>query len=277
MAKATRAVRGKKKHWLKIYSGKPFNEQVIGETLLADSSSAIGKPLKVNLMNLTGNIKNQNTNIQFVVDNVSEGKAHTKVHGYEMISAALKRLIRRRSSKIDMSFDAVTSDGVKIRIKPFLLTRNKANNSVLNALRKTAKENVIKTISNTGYQNIIQDLVNHRFQVNMKKQLSKIYPIKIFEIKFLKTRLPKKEIPKVKKAPKVEEKPKAKPAKKEVPKKLEEKKPEKETKDEHKTPEKEPKTVKEAVKEKAAPEKEPKTVKKELEEKAAPEKEPKSE
>ena len=227
MAKATRTTRGKKKRWLKIYSGKPFNQQLIGETNVADSNLAIGKPITVNLMNLTGDIKKQNTNIKFTIDAVSEGKAFTKVSGYEVISAALKRLVRRRSSKIDMSFDAVTSDGVKIRLKPFILTRGRTNNSVLTAIRKAVKESISKTVSNTGYQNIIQDLINHRFQVGMKKQLSKLHPIKIFEIKFLKVKEPKKEPVKKAKA-KQPVKEEAKPVEKEIKKPEEKEMPAKE-------------------------------------------------
>ena len=206
-ARATRA-KAKKKHWLKIYSGKPFNEQIIGETFIADANLAIGKPILVNLMTLTGDIKKQNTKIKFQIDAVSEGKAHTKVIGYEVVSAALKRLIRRRSSKVEMSFDAVTADGVKIRIKPFILTRGKTNNSVLTAIRKQVQKNLLETISNTGFQNLVQDIVNHKIQVILKKQLAKIHPIKISEIKFMKIKksaeAPREVKKAVKEAPKKE-------------------------------------------------------------------------
>ena len=254
MAKATKTTRAKKKQWLKIHAGKPFNQQLIGETAIAEPGLAVGKPMTVNLMNLTGEIRKQNTNIKFVIDKVIEGKATTKVTGYEMISAGLKRMVRRRSSKIDMSFTAVTADKFKVRIKPFILTRNKVSNSVLNAMRRQTMDAVRKTISNTGFQNIIQDITNHRFQIGLKKQLSKVYPIKTFEIKSLKVITERKQVEK-----------EVKPVK-------EVKKLEPETK--KLEPEKEPASEKEAIKEKAAPEKEPTETKKELKEKAAPEKEP---
>ena len=234
-ARATR-VKAKKKNWIKIYSGKPFNEQLIGETFIADSNLAIGKPIIVNLMSLTGDIKKQNTKIKFQVDSVSEGKAHTKVIGYEMVSAALKRLVRRRSSKVDMSFDAVTADGVKIRIKPFILTRGRVNKSVLTAIRKHVQKNLSETISSTGYQNLVQDIVNHKVQVILKKQLAKIHPIKISEIKFMKIKKPEEAPREVKKA--VKEPPKEEKKAEEKPKEEKKEKP-KEAQPEHQ--EKQPK------------------------------------
>ena len=103
-AKATRkSSKAKKKSWLKIYSAKPFNQIVIGETSVSEPSLAIGKPISVNLMNLTGDIKKQQINIKFEIDNISEGKAYTKVTGYDIVSSAFKRFVRRRSSKADLS------------------------------------------------------------------------------------------------------------------------------------------------------------------------------
>jgi len=247
-ARATRT-KAKKKHWLKIYSSKPFNEQVIGETLVGDSNIAIGKPVIVNLMTLTGDIKKQNTNIKFQVENVTDNRANTRVIGYEMVTAALKRLVRRRSSKIDMSFEATTADGVKIRLKPFILTRGKVAKSVLTSIRKAVKESIEQTISNTGFQNLVQDIVNHKIQAIMRKQLAKVHPIKTFEIKFLKIKKGSKlEKPVVEKVKPAEEKTKAEEKKETV----KEEKPKKETK---------PEETKEPVKEEQ--EKQPKETKKE--------------
>ena len=73
-ARATKT-KAKKKHWLKIYSAKPFNEQVIGETHVADSNNAIGKPVIVNLMTLTGDIKKQNKTIILTTHYIEEAEA----------------------------------------------------------------------------------------------------------------------------------------------------------------------------------------------------------
>ena len=62
-ARAKKLTKAKKKTWVKIHAPKIFNEQIIGETLVADSSLTIGKPITVNLMNLTGDIKKQQINI----------------------------------------------------------------------------------------------------------------------------------------------------------------------------------------------------------------------
>ena len=185
-AKATKAAVIKKKHWVRIFAESPFDErQIIGETLVEELANVIGKPILVNLMNLTGDMKHQNSNVKFVVDRIVEGRALTKIVGYEVISASLRRLVRRRSSKIDMSFDAVTADGIRLRIKPFVLARSMVNRSLLSAIRRQIEQNTKQSVASTGFQNLIQDIATNRFQITLKKSLSKLYPIKSFEVRIL--------------------------------------------------------------------------------------------
>jgi len=186
MATKATTIAAKKKKWVKIYAAKPFDEHIIiGETLVEEAEMAVGKPLLVNLSSLTGDFKSQNSNLKFIVDRIVEGRAHTKIIGYMVVPAALKRLVRRNSTKIDMSFEAVTADGVKIRLKPFILTRTKANTSISSAIRKQTEQFIKTNALATGFQNVIQDIVTNRFQMNVKKHLSKIIPVKSFEIRLM--------------------------------------------------------------------------------------------
>jgi len=179
--KAGRKVR--KKQWFQIVAPKLFHNQVIGEIYLYEAADAIGRYVNANLMNLIRDIKRQNINIKFVINRVSDNKAFTDVAGYEMIPASIKRMVRRGKSKIEMSLVAETSDKKKVRIKPVLITRNLVKSSVSLGLRKKAEELVIKNFKKSIYTNLVQAIVSHKFQVDLKRSLSKIYPLRIFEIK----------------------------------------------------------------------------------------------
>ena len=221
MAKAKkRATRGTvvKKSWYPITAPRMFNEQVIGEILIAEPSKAIGRMVPANLMNLTRDMKKQNINVMFKIINVTGSKLYTEFVGYDMQASSIKRMVRRGKKKIDYTFSAVTGDGVKIKLKAIIVTRNNTNLSTLTSLRKACRDNIRNMFAKIKCDDVIRDLISHKTQSIAKKTLGKIYPLKLLE--FRSVRLGKKskvspaekkvvaEEKKVVEKTKVEEKPK---------------------------------------------------------------------
>jgi len=231
--KVTARIKGKKKRWFPIIAPKIFNRKAIGEMHLYIPEQAIGRYVSINLMNLTGDIKKQNTVAKFIINNTGEGKLYSDITGYHIMPTAVKRMVRRKVAKVLMSFIIKTADDKKIRIKPLILTRGTAKQSVLKGIRKKTEESLKALAEKTKFENILQDIIAHKLQMNFKKQLSKIFPIRTFEIRMLgivREKIPETKPKQEKKKPKKEpeakkEKPKEK--KTEVKKELkEEKKPE---------------------------------------------------
>ena len=231
----------KKKKFVKIIAPKQFHEQVIGESLVADPRLLVGRKIKINMMSLTDDPKNQNIQINFLINNLKGESVSTEIIGYTLLPAFVRRLVRKDKKRIDDCFIAKTNDNKKIILKTFLLTLNKTTKPVLKALRKQTQELLKSNVSKKPYDELVKEIFSHRLQNETRKKLAKIYPLKQCEIRdmqlvFEKTY--KEETPKQKEV-KVEQ-----PAKKEEPteKKKEPKKEEK--------PKEEPKTeVKEKPKE----------------------------
>lgn len=244
----------KKKQWFQIVAPKLFNEQAVGETYLYSLSDAVGRTVKANLMNLTREIKAQNTNISLRINRVSGDKAYTEIVGYSMIPAAIKRMVRRGKTKLELSFVVETADHKKIRIKPIAVTQKLVKHSVSAGLDKAIKTAVEKNFRKSNYSVLMQSIVSHKFQGSLKKQLSKVYPLKIFEIKdmhvekeakakglseeIIQQEIDAKEV-KDQEEKKAEQKEAEKEEKKEKPKKAKKKKDKEEVKEE------EPEEVKE--------------------------------
>ena len=106
--KILKGMKKRKKEWYDIVATKLFNEMKLGETTVADVSSIIGKPLKVNLMSLTNDIKKQNSTISFVITQIKGDKAVADPVSFEVMPAAIKRNIRRQRDRIDASFVCYT-------------------------------------------------------------------------------------------------------------------------------------------------------------------------
>lgn len=236
----------KRKKWCQIIAPKIFRDIVLGETFIADPKLALNKTITQNLMNLIHDVRKQNINIKFIVDNVEGDNAYTSIIGYGMIPASIRRLTRRRSEKIELSFVCSTSDNKKIRIKPLILAISMTKGSVAAKLNKTVIEYLNKTISKMTFDNLVTDLINYKLQTSLKEHLKKIYPLRTCEIKSMeieKEKKPLEEKKKVEKEKPIEErKGKEEPKKKET-KKSEETEAKKEPSKEEKP--KEPKEVKE--------------------------------
>ncbi len=247
----------KKKRWHKLVAPKLFNEQLLGETPAIEPNKLLGRTISLSLMNLTRDMKKQGIYITFEVDRVMGDTGFTHVKAFELTPSSIKRQVKRRKDRIDDSFVCKTADSLPVRMKPFLITMNSASNSIGTKLRRTMRDYMTQVIARLPYEVLVKDLVSKRFQVTMRRELQKVYPLKSCEIRVCKLELGGKKISDVKteikmpvEAPPAAPKPEAKP-KEEV--KVEEKKPEAKPKEEkaEKKPEAKPKAEsKEKVEEK---------------------------
>jgi ribosomal protein S3AE len=172
-----------KKEWYPILAPKIFQNAVLGETYVYEPEQIIGKGITKNLMSLTNDVKRQNININFEVADVKNGKAFTNIMGYYMVQSSIKRLVRRNIEKIDMSFSCKTSDNKNLQIKPLLITRAATTGSVATKIRKNAQDFLVKYISSISYDNFVNDLVTYKLQNSLRKEMNKIYPLRVCEIR----------------------------------------------------------------------------------------------
>ena len=175
-----------KKRWIPVQASRIFNNQTICDTLIGDPSKAIGKTIPINLMNLTRDMKKQNITITFVIDNITGEKATAQFVAYKMSPASIKKITRRGKDKIDITCKAETSEQSKLILKLLLITRSKTYASVLTSLRKAAVEEFQRVLKGMKQDDMIKAMITNRLQIEIKKKLSKVYPLKTIEIKNLK-------------------------------------------------------------------------------------------
>lgn len=178
-------VKLKKKQWYPIIAPKQFENVVLGETLVYEPQQMLGKTLSHSLMNLTNDPKRQNISIHFKVIEVEGNKAKTSIIGYEIIPSSIKRFVRRNSEKMDISFTCETADNVFLRVKPLIVAKSDVKGSIAAKLRNSAINFLAKTIKKMTYEEVINDLVFHKIQAMMRESLTKMYPLKVCEIRYL--------------------------------------------------------------------------------------------
>ena len=172
-----------KKKWYKIIAPAMFNEEEIGETYVVEPVKTVGRVANVNLMVLTNDPKKQHINIGFRMCSVEGEKVRTEVYSYNLMPSSLRRFIRRSRDRIDDSFICVTSDNKSVVIKPLLITRFKANRSIVSSLRLNTKNFLIDLISKTKFDDFMKDVLSHKVQNQLKLHLKKIYDLKTCEMR----------------------------------------------------------------------------------------------
>ena len=172
-----------KKEWYPIIAPKVFQNAVLGETTVYEPQQMMGKGLTINLMTLTNDAKRQNININFEVVDVQNGKGLANVVGYSMVQSSIRRMMRRNIERIDMSFSCKTSDNKDLRVKPLLITRSATIGSVVAKIRRTAQDFIVKYIGSASYDSLINDLVTQKLQASLRKEINRIYPLRVCEIR----------------------------------------------------------------------------------------------
>lgn len=178
-----KAAKIKKKYWYSIVAPPLFNNAVLGETYLYSSDMMMGKRVQQNLSMLTSDVRRQSVNLTFEVDKVQDDKGVTRIVGYDMIPASVKRMVRRRSVKIDLSLACETNDNKKVRIKPLLLTTSYTTGVVKNRIRRTVIAMLMNQVKGMTYDALMNDLISHKFQNEMRAKIKKIYPLRTCEIR----------------------------------------------------------------------------------------------
>ena len=178
-------VKIKKKAWHKIIGSSLFGKKELGESYLDSGEHALNRRLKVNLKDLTGNIRDQNCYVAFKIIKW-QGLTLEAVHiGYELMPASVKRMVKKNTNRLDDYFSLDTKDGQKVIIKTFMLTIKKVSRSVMSKLRSVLKEILIEECQKNNFDILFGNIISGKVQQAARKRLAKIYPLKEMSIRKL--------------------------------------------------------------------------------------------
>lgn len=187
MAKAKAKVTSKikKKFWFPVLAPKIFGNAKIGEIYMGESSKAVGRVFWHGLKELSGNMRDQNTSLCFKIRKSDSNQLVTDIIGYKMTPTSIKKMVRRHNDRSDDSFIIQTSDNKKVRVKTLILTAHNTKNSVSTRLKHAMIKKITDDTKKINFGNLVDKLISHKLQMEMKRTLTKIYPVKNFTVKFM--------------------------------------------------------------------------------------------
>jgi ribosomal protein S3AE len=179
----SKAKKVKRKFPVEIKVPEVFNSVSLGKSNVTDMNALIGKKIKINLMYITKNVRNQNIRLQFRVNDVHSGVASTEVISCEQIPYYLNRFVKKGSDLVTDSFECISKDGKTLRVKPFVVTKQNTSANVLNSIREKVKELVEKDVKSKTAEEFIADVTGGKVQIGYRNEVKKIFPLKAFEFK----------------------------------------------------------------------------------------------
>lgn len=173
----------KAKQWYTVRAPPMYNAGVIAETLADEQEKLMGRVAEATLQDLTGDFSKMHVKMRFKVAAVRGNECATKFAGHELTSDYIRRLTRRKHSKIDAVVDVTTKDGFRMRVKPLAVTDRRAQSSAEQEIRRIAVSVITAAAAEKDHPAFIKEVVNGDLAQVIYNQARKIYPLKRVEIR----------------------------------------------------------------------------------------------
>ena len=163
-------------------------DRVIDKIMKSESPDAekeeqlANRKISLNGRQLLNQVKKQHIVFEFKVREVKGLKAYTKFVGHEVKGAYLKRLIKRRTSKVEVNQVVTTKDNEKAKVKTVVITAIKATTRQRNSVRKTVAKRIEETANKKGFEDLVQEMIFGSTISKIFNEAKKIVPIKRIEV-----------------------------------------------------------------------------------------------
>lgn len=172
----------KAKSWYSVIAPASFDHATIAETLSDDPNKLIDRVTEVSLQELTNDFRKSHYKLFFKIHDVEDTNAHTQYIGHTLTSDYLRRMVRRKRSKIEAVYDIVTRDGAKLRIKPFATTDRRIQNSQKRIIRDAMKKTITTQAKSSTLSEFVKSIINGKLGKDIYQSCKKLYPVKRIEI-----------------------------------------------------------------------------------------------
>lgn len=187
-AKAEKAARKwKGKDWFTILAPKMFGEADLGEVPATDPQSLVNRHLEVSYAQLTGNPNKYYVKLQFKVVRLEDSQAYTEFHGMKVVKEHVFRIVRKRTSRVEVVTDVTTKDGWQLHLGILAILNRITAVEIEKKVRKKIVDMLTEIATKSTLDDFVKTICDDLIQKNIKKFGSKIYPIRYCEVTKIET------------------------------------------------------------------------------------------
>ena len=171
------------KVWYTIIAPPTFSSKEIGMTPADDPEKVVGRTAETTLYDLTGNFKKMHVKLYFKINRVQGTNAYTRFIGHDMTTDYIRRMIRRRRSRIDSIFNVQTSDGYRMRVKVLTVPDRRIKSSIKSEIRKAIQNHLTEKAKSMVFSEYVKYILSDESVKDLTKILKSIYPLRRIEIR----------------------------------------------------------------------------------------------
>lgn len=170
----------KGKEWYRIHAPKFLGEGVLGDTPAIDADMIKGRVVESNLFELTNDASKFHMKLFFKVDSVNGSNAYTRFFGQECTRDFISRIVQKRTGVVETNDILELADG-RMRVKAIAICNRPTHSNIDTKIRKRISE--MLSAEKPTIEKFVQDFVSGKIQNSIRNEITKIYPIRIFEIR----------------------------------------------------------------------------------------------
>ena len=171
------------KVWYSIIAPPTFSSKEIGMTPADDPDKVVGRTAETTLYDLTGNFKKMHVKLYFKINRVQGTNAYTRFVGHDMTTDYIRRMIRRRRSRIDTIFNVQTSDGYRMRVKVLTVPDRRIKSSIKSEIRKAIQNHLTEKAKGMVFSEYVKYILSEESVKDLAKVIKPIYPVRRIEIR----------------------------------------------------------------------------------------------
>ena len=140
----------------------------------------VGKVVKIDM---TKNLRGKNMELRARIKQTGE-KLEADLISLQLLQSYIKKSVYRGTDYVEDSFESNCKDA-KLRIKPFLIARNRISRAIQRTIRNAAKKHIEGKIKIKTSDEILSDIMANKMQKELSLKIKKIYPLALCEIRMI--------------------------------------------------------------------------------------------
>lgn len=172
----------KGKDWFMVISPELFGSRELGMVPATDPQGLMGRNLEVALSDMTGNPSKYYVKLHFTIASLDGQKALTDFKKMNIVKEHAFRIVRKRTSRVEVVQDVTTKDGYLLHISLLAILNRASHLEIQRKVRKKVVTFMDDFASKSTLNDFVKTVCDDLVQKNIKKFGSKIYPVRFCDV-----------------------------------------------------------------------------------------------
>ncbi len=172
--------------WYRVQAPGLFQHAILGETPASEPDQLVGRTLETTLEEVSGgsDLAKAHVKLRFQITQVGADQvAQTRFIGHDLTNDYVRRLARRKRSKIDLSVEVTTRDAVKMVLKPVAVGEQRLQSRLRAELRHKIQEILVEEAAQRSAVELVREVLGGELTKLLAHGVKPLYPLKKIEIR----------------------------------------------------------------------------------------------